>query len=183
MALNFRKKEEQKPADSSSKLQDALNASKKSPLEQALNKPPKPHVEETKKEAAAAVNKTPTPTAASSLSISADEYNFDDQPEKYTRAQVQNLHNALQLIETHIGDKEIIGDAVKNVLQLLQETPELCEILRPENGGLMVRALRESYGVVIQKKSERKGKRAVKQAVTDDFLANLTEFDLSGARK
>ena len=109
----------------------------------------------------------------------ADEFNFDGQPDKYDAEQVAKLAASLELIQDNLNDKDMIGQAVKNILSDLKQYPELTAILRPEHCGLMVKGLKQSYGTVIAKKSERKSKKQASSEEVNKILENMGGIDLS----
>ena len=111
--------------------------------------------------------------------ISADEYNFEDQPEKLQEAVVADVKKSLALLADNINNKELVGQAVKSVLSDLQKHDFLRDILQPEDLGLMVRGLRESYGRAVQQKTERKKKTTATNAAVDSILNDLANVEFN----
>lgn len=121
------------------------------------------------------------PTAkdnSSPSSFSLEDINHESQPDSFDEGVVKKFRAALEMLKDHIDDKEIIGDAIKNVLGMLKEYDFLNQHLLPEDCGLMVRSLREGYNVVIQKKQTKQRKKSVKAQEVDKVLEELADFDV-----
>ena len=118
----------------------------------------------------------PSDVAPPPPSISAEEFTHESQPEAYSDKHVRALKDALENLAGAFQFPEQIPDAIRLVGNQIREHPALCKIMAPEDWGLMVRGMRESYAVVIQKKDDRRGKKAEKaadEAEADKILAEL----------
>lgn len=112
---------------------------------------------------------------------SANEFNSEDQPDEFQQAEIDNIREKLQLLEDNIDDKDIVQNALKIILTRTHEHEFLQGIFHPEDLGIMVRAMRESYGVTVTVKKQRSTKRKqVAQDVADvmDEISDLGEIDL-----
>ena len=106
------------------------------------------------------------------------KFTFDGQTEKYNQEHVTHLEDCLRILQDNIDNKEMVSEAMKNIMIHLQEHPELVDIMLPESEGLMVKALRRSYGTTIQKKKTRSSKRAQSAKEIDDMMGELAGFEL-----
>lgn len=111
---------------------------------------------------------------SSLLSITAADFVYPDQPDKYPEEKVTALRNAMVDLLSNIEDRDIIAAAMRNVLQMTRETPHLADLLLPDDFGAMSRALRLSYNVAITRVTEKKTKR---EAKTTKSTANMKDFE------
>lgn len=95
------------------------------------------------------------------------------QLEGFDQDALDEYQTNLSILRESLGDQELVGQAIANLLQSMQQHSFLAKVLRPQDGGVMIRALRESYGVVIAKKSERSTKKAEKSKKIDDIASEL----------
>lgn len=108
--------------------------------------------------------------------ISADEFIFESQPDKFSDEEVQDLREALDIVVNNIEHKDLVGDAMRNVMQMIAANPNLKDLMMPQDIGIMTRALRINYGVLIEKKTERstktsQAKKDVKEVA--DMMENM----------
>ena len=139
---------------------------------------PKPHTE-----VAVSSNKVVlspqahTPQKISAASVLSVEVNtFERGSEKYTQEEMEQLKGALEMLRDNITDRNTVGQVIRTVMLSLKENPELKEIVKPEDIGLMVQGLRNAAGAQIAKKVERKGKAEGKksfQKQVDDMLGDI----------
>lgn len=115
-----------------------------------------------------------------SPSPSLSDLNHESQPENFNDKTVQQFKAGIQLLKDHIDDKDLITDAIRNVLGMLKAHDFLKGHLLPEDMGLMVRGLRNGYGTVIQKKQTKQRKRSASNEEVDKILDNLGDIDLTG---
>ncbi len=116
---------------------------------------------------------------SSATEISADEFNSPDQPEKFTEDDVQSFKEALEVLSNNIDNKEIVGQATSNILQLIQNNENVKAMLQPEDINLMVRGLRESYGTAIVKKSAKKEKTVVNEKNVNELMKDMSDLDFT----
>lgn len=107
----------------------------------------------------------------------AKEFQHADQPEKFKEETIKKLKENLKKLEDNIGDKEFVTDAISFIMKSLRQHDFLKDIMKPQDIGLMVRGLRESYGVVIKKKETRAKKVTEKQQKESELLDKLSELD------
>lgn len=117
-------------------------------------------------------------SAEASSSPSLSDLNHESQPDKLQKETVIKFRTALDLLADNVEDKEIVGDCVRNVLGMLKEHEFLEKILKPEDCGMMIRGLREGYGVVIQKKQTKQRKKTASAAEVDKVLEDLADLDI-----
>ena len=110
--------------------------------------------------------------------VDAEEFVHESQPASYPPEALDNLQIALAQLEASFGTrKEAVADAIRLVGAQIQEHPALCKIMKPEEWGIFVTGLRESYGTAIVKKSERREKSSKKQADVDEAVSVLAGID------
>ena len=110
------------------------------------------------------------------IAISAAEFNSPDQSDEVNPEVILELQQCMAILASSFGQKELVSNAIRAVLIHVKKYPFLKDILLPEDCQLMVRALRESYGVAIVSKTTRAKKTSANQKdVTDaeDMLADL----------
>jgi len=108
----------------------------------------------------------------------AKDFQSADQPDQYTDVHVKELKQALDILKNSIDNKELVADALKNIMINLKKHTFLSDILLPEDCQLMVIGLRESYGVTIAKKQSKKSKRDATTQDVDQVLDQLADLDL-----
>lgn len=108
----------------------------------------------------------------------AKDFQSADQPEDYTDKHVEELKQALEILTNSIDNKELVADALKNIMINVKRHVFLQDILLPEDCQLMVRSLRESYGVTIAKKQTKKKKKDTNAADVDEVLDQLADLDM-----
>ena len=115
--------------------------------------------------------------AAPPPDTSAEAFNDPSQPEKIDKPGMEAIREALNILEANITDKDLVAQSVRNVMLSLSTDPNLKDLLAPEDIGIMVRGLRESYGVAIVKKDGRRKKRddaKVTQNEVDDLMKGFS---------
>jgi hypothetical protein len=130
------------------------------------------------------VNTGDTPSAnvtdENRQSLMEKTFTFPGQIEEYPQETIDEILRAVNVLENSLTHKELIGDAIKQLVGKLQENPNLRDILAPECFGLMVRGLRENYGRVIatkQVKQQKVTERAKDANEMKEILADFS-FDL-----
>lgn len=107
----------------------------------------------------------------------------ETQPDQFTAEQMETIKQSLQMLLECIEDREMVSQALTSIMNNLQQTPELAKILKPEGIGLMVRALRQSFGVQVAKKSERAQKREAAQKDVNETLEILRKMNFGMASR
>lgn len=120
-----------------------------------------------------------TVTPSFSEAVSAKEFQSPDQPDEYNDEHVRELKQALSILEQSIDNKELVADALKNIMVNIKQHVFLKDILLPEDCQLMVRGLRESYGVTIAKKQKKKGKRETTAKDVEAVMEQLADLDIT----
>ncbi len=111
--------------------------------------------------------------------VAAKDFQSPDQPDQYTDVHVVEFKQSLDILKNSISNKELVSDALKNILTNLKKHTFLNDLLLPEDCGLMVASLRESYGVTIAKKQTKKTKRDTTAQDVDQVLDQLADVDIS----
>lgn len=120
-----------------------------------------------------------TVTPSFSEAVSAKEFQSPDQPDEYNDEHVRELKQALSILEQSIDNKELVADALKNIMVNIKQHVFLKDILLPEDCQLMVRGLRESYGVTIAKKQKKRGKRDTNAKDVEAVMEQLADLDIT----
>lgn len=114
--------------------------------------------------------------------ISAETYTHPSQPDRADNWQA--MQRAFQMLEQSLHDRAAIEQSLAYIMSSIQNDPALMNNMVSENYGLMVRSLRLSYGIAIEKKVGKRAatsERALKrEEVADDILGGM---DLSIFRK
>lgn len=121
----------------------------------------------------------PSPQASLALSanIDATQFQFASQTQGMSEASMDSFKENLELLRGSFENKEMIAQVIRRVLGDLDAHPEFEEIMAPQDFGLMVRFLRESYNVaLVQKEVKSKGASTRKKAAA---AIQGTSFDLS----
>ncbi len=113
-----------------------------------------------------------------SVSLTAAEFNMEGQPENFNEIQIADIKEKLDLLSSNIDNKTIVQNALKIILGQMKKHEFLKGILMPEDCGLMVRAMRESYGRTLTVKKERSATRQTNRDTVDSVLDELSEVDL-----
>lgn len=98
---------------------------------------------------------------------------FTQGTEKYTQEEVEQIRSNLEFIKQNFSHPEIVGDAVKTIMMSLLENPDLMPIIGYEDIGTMVRGLRESHGIHVAVKQEKKRGGRKSNVDFSDFAAAL----------
>jgi len=110
---------------------------------------------------------------------SAKQFQAEDQPEGYEQKQIDELKSSLDILVNSMDNKELVGDALKKIMLDLKRYPFLVNIMHPEDCNLMVRAVRESYGVTLAKKQDRSDKRKATSKEVEDTLELLGDMEIN----
>ena len=97
----------------------------------------------------------------------------EKQPENMPSDVQQEFEQSLLMVVEGLENRELLGQAVQHTMMFLQEHPALCEILAPENIQILVRGLRESYGVQVANKTEKQEKKAKKNEELNGLMDQL----------
>lgn len=105
------------------------------------------------------------------------EFNHSQMTEIMMPVDEETFRAAIGILHGVFDNPEIVMNATKNILRSLRDNPQFSNFLVPEDTGMMVRALRNSYGLVASSKTVSKEKRKTKQdsidAVADEIGALL----------
>ena len=179
------------------KLADLIAKSKSTPKEEKENairnntpaettKPkkfgfgkPKEKIED-KKEKLQPVQSTEETKVESSPSVQIHNETLIGQPEiaGFTQEELEEWNTCFGILKDNINNKEMVGNAIRIVMTKIQEQERYREILAPDDIGLMVDGLRNSYGVALNIKQGKASKRAQKAKLVDDVAANLGDLEI-----
>ena len=95
------------------------------------------------------------------------EFAYSDIDTSTVEGKIQAMLNEVQRVLL----TDDVSSVMHRTMQFLQDNPGMSDTLLPDQIGLLVTALESSYGVVINTKTENRGKRAKAGAVASD-LAN-----------
>ena len=104
------------------------------------------------------------------------EFQSPDQPDGFDENEVTALKEKLEILVDNMSNKELVQGALKTILLHLERHSFLYDILKPEDCGLMVRALRASYGVTVTVKRQKKEKKGRTQKDVKDVMDELSEL-------
>jgi len=104
------------------------------------------------------------------------EFQSPDQPDNFDENEVTILKEKLEILVENMPNKELVQGALKTILLHLERHPFLYDILKKEDCGLMVRALRTSYGVTVTVKRQKKEKKGRTQKDVKDVMDELSEL-------
>ncbi len=135
----------------------------------------KPPAKVAEKQADATMEVNPADIEATS----AKEFQSEDQPDGYEASAVEELKQSISILQDGFENKELISEALKNIMLLLRRHEFLKDMLLPEDCGAMVRALRESYGRVITVKNTRSNKKIAVQKDVTDVMSELDGLDIT----
>lgn len=102
----------------------------------------------------------------------------NQQPVSFSQETLEQIKASLNLLRNNLKNPEVVAESTRLILTEVNQHPDLRNFLLPEDCGLMTRALRESYGVAISKKQERKQRVTQTQKAVDDVLSDLADLDL-----
>lgn len=122
------------------------------------------------------IDAPPEPGATTGMSV--EDFTHPEQPEKYSEKQVETFKKALQFMRDSLEHPETVIQMMKQILKMIEDEGNLVEFLMPEDGGIMTRTLRKSYGIEIAKKDARSTKKAANQKQVNEVLDLLGDVDL-----
>lgn len=95
------------------------------------------------------------------------------------KEEAENFISNLEAMKASFDNPDVVGAQLRSMMIDLTEHPEFIEFLAPEDGGTMIKALRESYGLaVVTKASKAKGKKSTKKKKYDSSVsASLDELN------
>jgi len=96
--------------------------------------------------------------------------------EGFSEEVITGLNGQFKVLFDCLGDREIIGEALKNVLSHIKEHPEYNKILAPEHYGTMVQAMRETYGIAVEIKEKKVAKKGKSAEIEEAFSAGLGDL-------
>lgn len=109
-------------------------------------------------------------------SFGADTQVFDRGVEKYTDEEVKQIKGALEHLIQSFEKPEFVGGSLKLIMQQLLSNPNLTETLGEQDIGMMVRALRLSHGVHVQKSDDRATKYGDTKAMKNRMANAVAEL-------
>ena len=95
------------------------------------------------------------------------------QPDSLTQEQVTQFKSLFGQLEKAMGNPVVVGQVLRRIMVDLAETPQYSEFLLPADGGLMVKACRESYGAAVVTKKARATGRRKKNDFSDEVSAAM----------
>lgn len=98
------------------------------------------------------------------------------QPDTMVTTQVEEFKKNAQLLYMKFTNRDMIQVVMKRILVDLDEHPELREFLAPEDVGMMIRLLRENYGMAVEAKKAKVAKSGGRKKKEDFDLGDLNEF-------
>lgn len=141
-------------------------------------------------QAAVPVNPQPTPPVpetpaapaslidvSQSLTLPTDSFNHPSQPSNFALDQMTAIKNSIAVLAANIEDKNIVSDAIRNVLLTMMQNPETAELIEAGDIQMMTRGLRASHGAVLAVKQTRKKTTTAKAQRIDDTLEKLKSFN------
>lgn len=96
---------------------------------------------------------------------------FEEQPDESTEEITEKFSAMLDHLANSVGTE--IADNLSRTLQFIKEHPFLADILKPEFIGVLVTAMRRSYGFVVQVQDEKQAKRKKKDEKVSGILNDL----------
>lgn len=108
-----------------------------------------------------------------------EEFAHSSMPDNFNPQEMEELQGILSLLRENLDDKNIVGNAVHNLMHKLREDPKFEKMMLPEDFGLMVRGLRGAYGVTVATKSANKSKRSKSTESVDDVLNALDGMEFN----
>ena len=104
------------------------------------------------------------------LSPTEEKYTFVEQPDAFAPEVVDQMQAQFEMLRQSLDHPEVVSEAVANILKFMQAHDGLAKLVEPEECGLMVRALRVSYGTTITKKVNNKEKKQKTIAKVDEIV-------------
>ena len=99
-----------------------------------------------------------------------------EQSDKYTEEEVERIQTSISILYENMEDKEIVAQAMRAVLTDIRKNQNLRELIKPEDCGMMVRHLREEYGVEVIKKAGKAKAKTESIQRQDDIMQELGDF-------
>lgn len=113
-------------------------------------------------------------TIVAKAKITADDFNYPMQPDKYSPEEVEKVKESFRILEDTLTNKEMVGQSVRNVLSLTRQNRALASsLLAPEDIRLVTAGLMQSYSVAIKVKRERATKKQENQEQVNKTVAGL----------
>lgn len=121
----------------------------------------------------AAVNTETNDSLIDTTNVS--NYHYAQQAEAADDTVCQTFYYQMHELVNGFNRPEISKQMV-NILQHLKDNPDLKAIIKPEDIGHMVRALRESYGIAFTNKAAAKSKSGERKKVDNAVLDELSSL-------
>lgn len=102
------------------------------------------------------------------------KYNYLQQAEEYDDETVKVFYMQMHQLAGKLEDVATQNE----LLEFLEEHPELEKILQPKDIGLMVTALSRRYNIILTSKKANASKRAANKKVDQTFEAGLDDLEL-----
>lgn len=115
--------------------------------------------------------------ASQSLTLPTDSFNHPSQPSSFALDQMTAIKNSIAVLSANIEDKNIVSDAIRNVLLTMMQNPETAELIEAGDIQMMTRGLRASHGAVLTVKQTRKRTTTAKSQRIDETLEKLRSFN------
>lgn len=107
-----------------------------------------------------------------------NKYIHSGQPAAISPVDQEILKQSIANLQSAFGT-QAVGQNLTEILQMLRASPALRAVLLPEDVGTMVKALRESYVHVVQKKVTNKGKATARKQDVDAALQDLAGLEIN----
>lgn len=121
---------------------------------------------------------SPSTEELARTNITAAEFNHPSQKAAIPSKDVESFKESIAVLHGSFENKELISAAIANVLGSLKANPNLREILAYEDVGMMVRALRESYGVAVNTKAAKATKTKKASAEQSEIMEMLSDLEI-----
>lgn len=98
------------------------------------------------------------------------------QPDEYADEDVQLFKKQIETLTENLDNKDMVGTVLKSLMLHMKQKPHIGQYVLPEDIGIMVKALRNSYGSVIMKKdarSEKKKKADMEVQEVADLMGDI----------
>lgn len=117
----------------------------------------------------------PNPAMSTEAEL-AREFHYEHQGAEFSQQDADEFRASLEILKNNLDNPSVVGSAIRHVMTTLQEHPGFATILLPEDVGMMVRGLRQSYQTAVVIKQTKAKKTVVKNESVDaalDMMAGM----------
>ena len=101
--------------------------------------------------------------------------------EEFPNEDVAQIKKAFGMLQNSFDNKEDVMQIMKIILDMIKKNPEgLKPFVAPEDIGLACKALRQNYGIAIEKRGKRETKRQQSNQNVEQFVDALKGFNVDG---